>query len=506
LEADRKEAEEAGLFFTADKGQPERYTFNGSEITALRAVLNRAGAFRGNAVGAAQTMWRETYAYDANGNRVAKTTPWGTIAYSYDAENRLARKGDIAYTYDRDGNLLSEKGLRREAESRYNGANRMTWSSVTDHAGRTRTASSYGYDAFGRRTVSRDEGGDSVRTLYDGFTFETLREGAAFRDGTLTARYSSGAPSANGTAEEGTRYRWLSGEEVGGVRTQRIEGDAYTAVTARYAGTGATLYGNGEAVAVSRSAGANTRGGTAYLGKDVLGSVRSSTGETGQLEDRYEYDAFGKPYKGDFNNGVNLGYTGKPYDAVTGLYNYGYRDYQPETARFTTVDPVRDGSNWFAYVNNDPVNYVDLWGLKANDKNANTSTAYMVPLAGFGATMVAGGNVTLSYVYDTAGNRGMAISGDVGVGLSANIDSPLSFAANALLGGVSKASHITSTSGTIQNFAGPYAVTEVHVGLGLTQDINNPKDTKVTFDTAIGGGSYMGYTSVIEFYDGDGKK
>jgi RHS repeat-associated protein len=218
-----------------------------------------------------------------------------------------------------------------------------------------------------------------VRTLYDGFTFEAVREGAAFRDGTLTARYSSDAPAANGVAEEGTRYRWLGGEEAPGVRTQRIDGDAYTAVTARYAGTGATLYGNGEAIAVSRSAGANTRGGTAYLGKDVLGSVKTATGEYGALEERYEYDAFGKPYRGDFTSGVNLGYTGKPYDAVTGLYNYGYRDYQPETARFTTVDPVRDGSNWFAYVNNDPVNYVDLWGLSATDsKNLNIQAGMQV--------------------------------------------------------------------------------------------------------------------------------
>jgi RHS repeat-associated protein len=85
------------------------------------------------------------------------------------------------------------------------------------------------------------------------------------------------------------------------------------------------------------------------------------------LEERYEYDAFGKPYKGDFTNGVGLGYTGKPYDTTTGLYNYGYRDYAPEIARFTTVDPIRDGANWFAYVNNDPVNYVDLWGLQCPD-------------------------------------------------------------------------------------------------------------------------------------------
>jgi RHS repeat-associated protein len=93
----------------------------------------------------------------------------------------------------------------------------------------------------------------------------------------------------------------------------------------------------------------------------ILGSVRSATNDGGSLEDRYEYDAFGKPYKGDLTTGINLGYTGKPYDNATGLYNYGYRDYKPETVRFTTVDPVRDGANWFAYVNNDPVNYSILW-------------------------------------------------------------------------------------------------------------------------------------------------
>jgi RHS repeat-associated protein len=93
------------------------------------------------------------------------------------------------------------------------------------------------------------------------------------------------------------------------------------------------------------------------------------------LEDRYEYDAFGKPYTGDLTSGMNLGYTGKPYDTATGLYNYGYRDYQPEAARFTTIDPVRDGANWFVYVNNDPVNWVDLWGLTASDKGGLLNSA-----------------------------------------------------------------------------------------------------------------------------------
>jgi RHS repeat-associated protein len=109
------------------------------------------------------------------------------------------------------------------------------------------------------------------------------------------------------------------------------------------------------------------------LGKDILGSVRSTTNETGNLEDRYEYDAFGTPYRGSHENGMNLGYTGKAYDAGMGLYNYGYRDYQPGLARFTTVDPIRDGNNWFAYVNNNPVNWIDPWGLSASEPEQNTN-------------------------------------------------------------------------------------------------------------------------------------
>ncbi len=41
----------------------------------------------------------------------------------------------------------------------------------------------------------------------------------------------------------------------------------------------------------------------------------------------------------------------------------------PQTARFTTIDPIRDGSNWFAYCNNEPVNFQDLWGLECVSDN-----------------------------------------------------------------------------------------------------------------------------------------
>ena len=105
----------------------------------------------------------------------------------------------------------------------------------------------------------------------------------------------------------------------------------------------------------------------------MIGSVRSATHDDGLNANYYDYDVFGKP----FGETSDYGYVGKPYDPVTGLSNYGYRDYSPRTARFTTVDPIRDGHNWYAYCSNDPVNFVDLWGLCAEDVKA-ISTAVLI--------------------------------------------------------------------------------------------------------------------------------
>ncbi len=37
------------------------------------------------------------------------------------------------------------------------------------------------------------------------------------------------------------------------------------------------------------------------------------------------------------------------------------------TGRFATVDPIRDGMNWYVYTGNDPVNHIDPWGLATED-------------------------------------------------------------------------------------------------------------------------------------------
>ena len=95
---------------------------------------------------------------------------------------------------------------------------------------------------------------------------------------------------------------------------------------------------------------------------------------------------FGGIYKGNSPYGLETGYTGKPYDAVTGLSDYGFRDCSPTHARFITEDPIRDGENWFAYVGNNPVNWVDPWGLSAGEKQGNNGNANLL-LSGLTKTL-----------------------------------------------------------------------------------------------------------------------
>ncbi len=60
----------------------------------------------------------------------------------------------------------------------------------------------------------------------------------------------------------------------------------------------------------------------------------------------------------------SMRYAGEYYDAETGLIYLRNRYYDPSIGRFITEDPARDGLNWYAYCGNNPVMFVDPWGLK----------------------------------------------------------------------------------------------------------------------------------------------
>ena len=67
-------------------------------------------------------------------------------------------------------------------------------------------------------------------------------------------------------------------------------------------------------------------------------------------------------------------YTGEYTDSETGLVYLRNRMYDPETGRFISEDPIRDGLNWYAYCEGNPVNRWDPWGLnnKRIDRNPHT--------------------------------------------------------------------------------------------------------------------------------------
>ena len=256
---------------------------------------------------------------------------------------------------------MSQTGSLKHSIYEYNPQNRMVRSRVVDDEARTIASTRYGYDVLGRRTLVQDNNATTLRTLYDGLSFDVVKESPVYASGGFTDTYNTGIQYPPTRRATGERYRYLD-DGTTGEKYRHIEDNEYETVSSRYAGERAMLYAHGAPVAVNRGSG--SRG---YLGTDIMGSTRSVTDSHGVQESYYDYDVFGSPVTGDFTTGVDYGYLGKSYDSRTGLYNYGYRDYNPQTVRFTTVDPIRDGTNWFAYVNNDPVNYVDLWGLCASE-------------------------------------------------------------------------------------------------------------------------------------------
>jgi len=67
---------------------------------------------------------------------------------------------------------------------------------------------------------------------------------------------------------------------------------------------------------------------------------------------------------------VPFGFAGGLYDRDTGLVRFGYRDYDPETGRWTAKDPIGfagGDTDLYGYCVNDPVNYFDPPGTLPGD-------------------------------------------------------------------------------------------------------------------------------------------
>ncbi|MCP4489669.1 MAG: RHS repeat-associated core domain-containing protein, partial [Gammaproteobacteria bacterium] len=91
--------------------------------------------------------------------------------------------------------------------------------------------------------------------------------------------------------------------------------------------------------------------------------------EAGQVVWEWDSEAFGNEAPMSYDGTeVNLRFPGQVYDVETGLYYNYFRYYDSSTGRYVQSDPIglEGGINTYAYVEGNPVRFVDFFGLCAN--------------------------------------------------------------------------------------------------------------------------------------------
>jgi RHS repeat-associated protein len=117
---------------------------------------------------------------------------------------------------------------------------------------------------------------------------------------------------------------------------------------------------------------------TYYALKDNLNTVHALIDASGQIVERYEYDAWGRVLGVYDASGAELAqsaignrylWQGREYDFTTGLYYFRARWYDPVAGRWLSKDPIgiSGGLNQYVFCGNNPVNYRDPFGLCEND-------------------------------------------------------------------------------------------------------------------------------------------
>ncbi len=242
-----------------------------------------------------------------------------------------------AYSYDANGNRLSVTSGGATQNASYDGRDRLVQaggvSYTYDASGRLggRGGTSYSYDSSGNLVGVSLPGGRIITYLIDG---KGRRIGKRV-DGVLV---------------QGLLY-------AGRLRpVAEVDAEGNVVSNFIYA-----TWGNVPVMIV--------KGGLSYrIITDQIGSPRLVVdASTGVVVQRLDYDAFGNVTR-DTNPGFQpFGFGGGLYDRDTGLVHFGAREYDPQSGRWMSRDPLGPGSglaNFYSYAGNDPLNRRDPTGLE----------------------------------------------------------------------------------------------------------------------------------------------
>ncbi|MCK5643418.1 MAG: RHS repeat protein, partial [Gammaproteobacteria bacterium] len=315
---------------TLPNGVYSEYTYD--DAGSLLALDNRRAD--------ASVVSQFSYTHNATGNRLTMTTTAGTHNYEYDGIYRLTAANhpvsineDEEYTYDTAGNRESSA---EHSDWTYDAGNRLQ-----GYGGEA----TFNYDNNGN-TTQKDNNGSL--TTYD-WDYENRLIEAITPNHTAQYSYGPFGKRLSKTVDGAVTYYLYDNDDL------VAEYDEAGNLIASY------LHGQWIDEPVMMARGADKY----YYTFDGLGSVSEITDDAGAIVESYEYNAFGNILNPQATSNP-FTYTAREYDAETGLYFYRERYYDPQAGRFLTPDPIgfSAGPNFYTYVNNNPLNWIDPWGLE----------------------------------------------------------------------------------------------------------------------------------------------
>ncbi len=298
------------------------------------------------------------YLLDDVGNRTKMTLAGGDyVQYLYDSAWQLTKEerknsGDTTqyynqFVYDGVGNrtkLYYYDGQNTVTTNYlYNSANQLT----QDADGTT--TNTYTYDDNGNLTRKND-GASNFDYFWD--------------DKNRLTKYDAPGANNDGTYVYDNNWRRMT-TTVGGTTTAFFYDRAD--VVGEY-GSGAwqrTYVTPGLDQNVSITSG----GSTYHYHQDGLGSVRNLTDSGENVQNTYQYFAFGSVYGNPTENITQpFRFTGRRWDGERSEYFYRYRNYRPTMGRFQSRDPDWQEdmalTSVYQYVRNKPTLWTDPLGLR----------------------------------------------------------------------------------------------------------------------------------------------
>jgi RHS repeat-associated protein len=380
-----------------ESGEQAEYTYDSLDRLTGESRVNPQG----------ETMWDSAYMYDLAGNRQTKTRDGATVTYSYGSGDRLTNwiasstgtlKGVVdVFGYSSETNGTNPQWGQRTVNDKTAqvsgtnfwvhelavnaGSSQQIVAAIGDVAGNVgRTTNGITMSVVTNAGYQYDSAGNVTNIAYAGYKTLHLQWDGQYR--LLTV-------ATNSTAIESNRYDAF-GRRISAQTGTNLTYFVYDGlhIVAEVSTNGSLVrsytYGPGIDNILAMTAYSSTTSTYYYL-KDHLGSVVALTDTNGVIVESYRYDAWGRVSVFDAGGrpltesavGNRFLFQGREYSWNTGLYYFRARWYDPITGRWLSNDPidVLGGLNQYVFVGNNPVNYLDPFGLDGSNACGSTQNA-----------------------------------------------------------------------------------------------------------------------------------